>query len=537
MLSTVALSEMWGQRVQVLLFSFVFWHDIAVDNPDLTTCCAQPWMQARSAFYSFGGMIPPMVSAHGVATPLLFCGALCFSTALGGSYDIFISMLFGYDDGADSKDGGVENSRSTELSPLVRTRGRSRTRSRTRSLSPGGEFGTKVGGINISDALALRSTENQLESDELALLELIIESKHLDSDKSSGPTPVLDDLVTTVLDATPYCNITDDQRNDPAFEPLINKTLSYASVKIVDTIQKADGDGGSLTANQANFVDDIKESIVLVPRKARILLALMALLFYSCMTSFVGWLPSYFKLKEFSDGSDWTPMGTQMVSTFFFFMTAGCLASIPCSVYISISKMMRVHLALVSSGGVLLQVAIMLGPVPVPSLLLIGAALMGYGISAIFPLVVTIANDYGFTMLVALDTYFFKLLFTLFLKLFLLHRDACATSGLLKGVAIGGICVPLILGYLMKMFGPNVLTLGLAWLGLGLVGTYMVIHVYLTAEADVVFSRSQRRIRSFSSGSQSIGSQGSVSAHHSARARLRSLSTTEYDFENGAGHA
>ena len=84
----------------------------------------------------------------------------------------------------------------------------------------------------------------------------------------------------------------------------------------------------------------------------------------------------------------------------------------------------------------------------------------------------------------------------------------------------------------MKVFGPNVLTLGLACLGLGLVGTYLTIHLYLTAEAE----QSQKRVRSFSSGSQSVGSQGSVSAHHSARARLRSLSTTEYDFETVVGH-
>lgn len=351
-------------------------------------------MQARSAFYSIGGMIPPMLAAaSGVRAPLIACTVLCMSTAFGGSFDAAVSYLWSRDNSMDAGNPSVVAVPSAESTPLVQSEARSRARRRTRSDSYSGDGLTAPKGSMSS---ARNASEAPLESEELTVLGLIIDSHQLGSDKSGECTSVVENLVTTVLDATPYCNITDAERNDPAFEPNINKTLSFASSKIVHTITRTDAIG--MSPAQVSFVDDLKDSVVLVPRKARLLLALMALLFYSCMTSFVGWLPSYFKLKVFPDHNDWTMMGSQMVSTFFFFMTIGCLASIPCSVYVSITKMIRFHLALVSSGGILLQLAVVVRPVPVTSLLLIGAGFMGYGISAIFPLVVTVSNDYGFTM-------------------------------------------------------------------------------------------------------------------------------------------
>lgn len=280
---------------------------------------------------------------------------------------------------------------------------RSRSRSRNSSSPSSISVGAKSGLVSVTDALGARAGEARLQSDELALLGLIIESKHLDSsEKRFGHAPVMEDIVTTVLDATPYCKISEEERNDPFFQPKINKTLAFATKPIVDTLSKVkeyNRNPSGLTASQIAFIEDMAESIDLVPRVARILLAVMALLFYSLMQSFVGWLPAYFKLKEFPGSTqDWTFMGSQMVSVYFFFMFAGCLASIPCSVYISPTKLLRFHLTLILTGSVLLQFAVAAVPSPLVTLLLLGSALMGYGISALFPLIVTVAGDYGFTM-------------------------------------------------------------------------------------------------------------------------------------------
>lgn len=110
------------------------------------------------------------------------------------------------------------------------------------------------------------------------------------------------------------------------------------------------------------------------------------------------------------------------------------------------------------------------------------------------------------------------------------RRDATATSGLLKGVAIGGIFVPLILGYLMRHVGPNILSLGLAVLSVGLSVTYAVIHMYLSTEAEAVIVRGRKRLRSASSGARSFSGQNSMSVHNEARVRLRSLSYNSAEY-------
>ena len=329
-------------------------------------------MQARSAFYSIGGMVAPIVAGGGLSMPLIICGLFCASTALGGSYDTIYTALCITPCKIDEV---VDNDTVTEITPLTRSGGRNRGRSLSHSTA--GEivasplsYGVRGGLVSVTHALSARSGEAKLESSELAMLDLIIESKHLDVEKGVGHAPVVDDIVTTVLDATPYCNITLVERNDPLFEPNINKTLSYATKPIVRTLSRAEEykhSSSGLTPGQINFVEDMVESIDLVPRKARLMLACMALLFYSLMQSFVGWLPTYFKLKVFPGSDDWGLMGPHMVSVYFFFMFVGCVASIPCSVYISISKMIKFHLGLLLLGGLALQFAIFSQPAPVAS--------------------------------------------------------------------------------------------------------------------------------------------------------------------------
>lgn len=105
-----------------------------------------------------------------------------------------------------------------------------------------------------------------------------------------------------------------------------------------------------------------------------------------------------------------------------------------------------------------------------------------------------------------------------------------ATSGLLKGVAIGGVCVPLVLGYLMQTFGPGVLIKGLAAISVCLIVTYFVVHMNLKIEsAAIVIVRNNRRRGRAASDTKSDDSR---SAHHAARDRLRSLSMTDYELSD-----
>jgi hypothetical protein len=341
-------------------------------------------MQTRSAFFAFGGMIPPAVAAGGDVTwPLLACGMFCFSVTVGGSVDRLYTLIFKVEELNPPPLDSIELP-FTETTPLQLKRNYSICQSQ-----------------NSTELLAGRSPAEQLASDELAILEAIIDSNHLDVEQSTGTPPrSVDGIVTTVLDATPYCQITDEERNDPFYRPNINRTLSFAPPSLFRTISNAtEPMQGLMTISPANSIlMEVVDSINFVPGKSAFLLAMMTCVYNSSMTTFLGWFPTYFQLGAFSDGTDWSQMGTQTVSTFFLFMAVGCLFSIPCSVFISTTKMLRAHIALMATGGVLLQLAVVFASVPVKVMLLMGAAFMGFGLSAILPLTVTIANDYGFTM-------------------------------------------------------------------------------------------------------------------------------------------
>lgn len=106
-----------------------------------------------------------------------------------------------------------------------------------------------------------------------------------------------------------------------------------------------------------------------------------------------------------------------------------------------------------------------------------------------------------------------------------MFRDASVTSGMLWGVSMGAIVVPIVLGYFMREVGPDILTLCLFLLGLGLVLCYIVIHVTLTREAEL-----SSRKASISVGPPfgiKIEEHPSMSAHHNAQRLIRALTVVE----------
>lgn len=92
---------------------------------------------------------------------------------------------------------------------------------------------------------------------------------------------------------------------------------------------------------------------------------------------------------------------------------------------------------------------------------------------------------------------------------------------MLRGVSIGGIVVPIILGYLMRAFGPGVLTMSLCLLGLGIVLCYIVIHVTLTREAELI------SLKSSAAPLHTTDDHPSMSAHNNAQMLIRSLTLLE----------
>ena len=87
---------------------------------------------------------------------------------------------------------------------------------------------------------------------------------------------------------------------------------------------------------------------------------------------------------------------------------------------------------------------------------------------------------------------------------------------------MGAIVVPIVLGYLMREDGPEVLTVSLCLLGLGLVLCYIAIHVTLTRDGEVI-----SRKASVSMAPLGMEEHSSMSAHHNAQRLLRALTAVE----------
>ena len=165
----------------------------------------QPWMQTRSAFYALGGMIPPSVAEGGIAVPLMVSGVCCLSTIVGGLFDIIYTSTFA---AAPKQKSGRDV--MSEETPLVsaRDRGRSRGPSYAPAPSSGGYMET----------IMEHASAPHMESDELSVLQRIIAaSSNPTIQLPEGSQAAIGDIVGTVLDATPYCSITEEERNDPNF--------------------------------------------------------------------------------------------------------------------------------------------------------------------------------------------------------------------------------------------------------------------------------------------------------------------------------
>lgn len=75
-------------------------------------------------------------------------------------------------------------------------------------------------------------------------------------------------------------------------------------------------------------------------------------------------------------------------------MTLGSIVSIPCAVWISTTSMLRFQLCVVLLGVTVLVTLAWSSF----RYLEIATAVMGFGNSCIFPLILCLCNDYGFTM-------------------------------------------------------------------------------------------------------------------------------------------
>jgi hypothetical protein len=378
-ISTVALSEMWGQRVQ-------------------------PWMQAKSALYAAGNVVPAILLQYfGFEVTQKVIALLCLSAVLGLAAEQapdFAAFLFSCSSLSSSSDSSSSSSEAYMSKELSRVES---------FFHPNGD--RKTGRSRASSVTSA-----------------------LDHDYDSSDNYC---HVKTILDATEYCAVSEGDRNDPCYEPQISRTLSFATKDIARALRRRNSSASQLTlldshsrldsfpklrestANTKNTTNTNANTassfatataataeeeeefpssaefetfgIFLIPRTVRNYLAAMMFVYLGTVSSIAGWLPTFVMARNLGGGD--LAEGAFVASVFFFSSLVGSVASVPCSVYFSTSNLLRGHILLVLLGSV---VCLFAGTSI--AVLCLGTGVMGYGFSAIVALSLTVVNDYGYTM-------------------------------------------------------------------------------------------------------------------------------------------
>ncbi|KAJ1402650.1 hypothetical protein B484DRAFT_368175 [Ochromonadaceae sp. CCMP2298] len=200
-------------------------------------------------------------------------------------------------------------------------------------------------------------------------------------------------------------------------------------------------------AMQAHMLHLPETGIVLVPLSFRLLLGAFVVAYFGMFHSYSGWIASYSMVRHLTLHSS---QAARLTSTYYTFLTLGSALSIPLSVYVSSTALLRVQLCIVAIGAILL----VLEGWESLFYLTVATAFLGYGNSCIFPLALCLANDYGYTM------------------------DTAATTNLVMCATVGEAVFPIIMSTCIARLGPSAFpTLTFALSG-AMVALYVLLDVW-----------------------------------------------------------
>lgn len=417
----IAISEMWGQRMQ-------------------------PWMQGKSFIFGMGGIVgPAIVNSHSLNATFVICGLLSLTSLIGlwgeSGFSHFLSDEKLTNERVDMAPPSCYNLEAPPLPP-----GRSPSRSEYDSSR---EHDSDFQPLSRSESIissVFEATAPVAPAELLSseLMEIQDSLDHVDVGSWVDGSEHMDDMISGILHKSeinptsmlckPNCSAVDNLE-DPELYP-INRTLSFATPKIVDYIED---------------VPDQYSSIYLVPVGIQRLLALQMLAYFGLYYSYAGWIPTYVAMSGIASRPE---DGAYLAGVYYTSMSIGCFLSILLAVGLSTTTMMRLSLSMITLGCLCLLV--------LPETLTCTAltsAILGYAVSAMYPLILAIPNDYSFTM------------------------DAAATSIVILGGTIGESFVPCILGMFMHKWGPNALLTSYVFMCSLIVGVYFVVHYELSSSS------------------------------------------------------
>lgn len=168
------------------------------------------------------------------------------------------------------------------------------------------------------------------------------------------------------------------------------KVIELSTVKH----QLADETGlNNETGNKSDKVESTEEEgkQIIAPFHIRMLVAFFFFIYVGAETGYAGWVASYAILIDVTDNKS---KAAYLSAIFWALLTVGRILAVPCAVYFSASTMIRAQLALIVIGAIF--VPMFFGISYTTACWVTG--FIGFALSSIFPVMMTIFSDYGFTM-------------------------------------------------------------------------------------------------------------------------------------------
>jgi fucose permease len=147
--------------------------------------------------------------------------------------------------------------------------------------------------------------------------------------------------------------------------------------------------------------DDFHRKDITLPTSIRLTLFLFCFFYVGLESGFGGWISSYAShnthiIEDTTDVSGTSNAAAFLSTVFFLSMSIGRILSIPLAVRYAPSVLMKAHLGITVVGG-LLMIVIGRGAYGYVGCA-VGTAVIGLGISAIFPIGLTFAHEYQLPM-------------------------------------------------------------------------------------------------------------------------------------------
>jgi len=334
--SALAIAEMWGHRTQ-------------------------PWMQTKNLFSNLGCLIgPALVNAYNyriayVAIALIGCSSLLgFAMNAGNNYVRKWMKL-------PPADCDVV---CVELSTLTHS-------------------------LEVAEPCDEMSTD--IESNEKDdLVEHVINEIHFDQNNQNSPGS---QLVKRFELPSPQRRVNSREFTTTAPpSPCVHSPLPFASPELARYVR----------SSKAKAM-----GIVLVPRNVRIILAALVFWELGLLCAYGGWIGTYVETFDLQSRhnqpftvDDAESAAAEILAVFYGAQIVGSILSVPVSVIVSTSALLRCQLLLAVLAGVLMCVPHSVYGSVEWLLMMTGAqaGLMGLALGCMYPLIMTVVNDYGATM-------------------------------------------------------------------------------------------------------------------------------------------